>query len=466
MRSTRQAIALTLAGALAVSTLAACSSSGSGDDDGDGGSTDGGKVTLKVVSLLPGSEQEAIDAFNAQVEEFETANPDIDIEPEEYEWKATTFAAQLAGNTLPDVFEIPFTDAKTLVENGQLADLDAQFRELPYADKFNPAIIEAGTGPDGHVYAIPAKNVYGVGLHYNRDLFEAAGLDPDDPPTTWDEVREDAKTISDANEGVAGYMQMSQNNTGGWQLTVNTFARGGRTQEVADDGSATSTLSNEGTKDALEWLQAMRWEDNSLGSNFLLDWGTINQAFAAGQVAMYTSGSDVYTALVQTNAIDPEMYGLAALPLEGDDAGVLTGGTLAAMPADVDDAKKEAAMKWIDFFYLGKLVDEDRAVADAETLVANDQPVGTPVLPMFSQEQYEQNQEWIADQINVPLDQMTSYTDTMFDLPLVGEPSQKTQEIYALLDPVVQAVLTDENADIDALLEDADAQAQALLDQG
>ncbi|MBD5786439.1 extracellular solute-binding protein [Cellulosimicrobium terreum] len=467
MKSTRQAIALTLAGALAVSTLAACSSNGSGDGDGDGGSTDGdGKVTLKVVSLLPGSEQEAIDAFNAQVEEFEAANPDIDIVPEEYEWKATTFAAQLAGGTLPDVFEIPFTDAKTLVENGQLADLDAQFNELPYADKFNPAIIEAGTGADGHVYAIPAKNVYGVGLHYNRELFESAGLDPDDPPTTWDEVREDAKTISDANEGVAGYMQMSQNNTGGWQLTVNTFARGGRTQEVADDGTATSTLSNPGTTEALEWLQAMRWEDNSLGSNFLLDWGTMNQAFAAGQVAMYTSGSDVYTALVQTDGIDPAMYGLAALPLEGDDAGVLTGGTLAAMPANVDEAKKEAAISWIDFFYLGKLVDEDRAVADAETLAANDQPVGTPVLPMFSQEQYEQNQEWIADYVNVPLDQMSSYTDTMFDLPLVGEPSQKTQEIYALLDPVVQAVLTDKNADVDALLADADSQAQALLDEG
>ena len=34
---------------------------------------------------------------------------------------------------------------------------------------------------------------------------------------------------------------------------------------------------------------------------------------------------------------------------------------------------------------------------------------------------------------------------------------RKTQEIYALLDTVVQAVLTDENADIDALLAKADA---------
>ena len=461
MKSTRRAIALTLVGALTATALAACSSSGSGDDE----SADG-KTTLKVVSLLPGSEPEAIDAFNEQVKQFEDANPDIDVVPEEYEWKATTFAAQLAGGTLPDVFEIPFTDAKTLVENKQIADLDTQFRTLPYADTFNPAIIDAGTGPDGHVYAIPAKNVYGVGLHYNRVLFESAGLDPDSPPTTWDQVREYAKKIADANPGVAGYAQMTQNNTGGWQLTVNTYSRGGRVQDVADDGKATESLDNDGTKEALEFLKTLRWEDNSMGSNFLLDWGTMNEAFAAGQVGMYTSGSDVYTSMVQSNGLDPATYGLTALPLDGDDAGVLTGGTLAAMPAQATDDKKAAAIKWIDFFYLNKLVDQDAAVKDAQTLVASDQPVGTPVLPMFSKEQYLENQTWIKDYINVPLDQMTGYTDTMFDLPLVGEPSQKTQEIYALMDPVVQAVLTDQNADIDKLLADANKQAQSLLDQG
>jgi len=199
MRSSRTT-AIALSGALSFTLLAACSS---GSDDAGDGESAGGKTVLRVVSLLPGSEQEAFDAFDEQVAQFEAANPDIDIQPEEYEWKATTFAAQLAGGTLPDVFEIPFTDGKTLIENGQLADIDAQFRELPYAGDFNPNVLDAGTGADGKVYAIPAKSVYGIGLHYNRALFEQAGLDPDDPPTTWDEVRSDAKAIADAT-GQAG----------------------------------------------------------------------------------------------------------------------------------------------------------------------------------------------------------------------------------------------------------------------
>jgi ABC-type glycerol-3-phosphate transport system substrate-binding protein len=460
MRSSRTT-AIALSGALSFTLLAACSSGGD-DESGDGASD--GRTVLRVVSLLPGSEEEAFAAFDEQVAQFEEANPDIDVQPEEYEWKATTFAAQLAGGTLPDVFEIPFTDGKTLIENGQLADIDAQFQELPYAGDFNPNVLDAGTGADGKVYAIPAKSVYGIGLHYNRALFAQAGLDPDDPPTTWEEVRADAKAIADAT-GQAGYATMTQDNTGGWQLTVATYARGGRVQETNDDGTYTATLDNEGTKAALEYLRALRWEDGSMGANFLLDWTSINQAFAAGQVGMFTSGSDIYTSLVQTNAINPDDYGLTAVPLEGDDAGVLGGGTLAAVSTSADEEVKDAAVKWIDFYYLRKLTDQQAAVQDAETLVASDQPVGTPVLPIFSQEQYEQSQAWIADLVNVPLDQMTGFTDVIFDQPLVPEPAGSTQELYGALDTVVQAVLTDEDADIDALLEQADAQVQAVLDK-
>ena len=59
---------------------------------------------------------------------------------------------------------------------------------------------------------------------------------------------------------------------------------------------------------------------------------------------------------------------------------------------------------------------------------------------------------------------MTSFKDNIFDQPLVPEPVAHSQEMYAILDTIVQAVLTDENADVDALLADADTQVQALID--
>ena len=87
-----------------------------------------------------------------------------------------------------------------------------------------------------------------------------------------------------------------------------------------------------------------------------------------------------------------------------------------------------------------------------------------PALPIFDKATYDQSQIWIKDYINVPTAQMTHFTSKIFDQPLVTEPTAHTQELYAALDPVVQAVLTDKNADIDALLDAANTQVQTILD--
>ncbi len=455
MRSTRIALAVTLAGTLAVGTLAACSS-----DDKTPSASSTAPVTLNVVGLLPGAKPEAQTALQAEVKDFQALYPNITVKTHDYEWKATTFAADLAGGTLPTVFEIPFTDAKTLIANGQISDMQSSLDSLSYAANFNKNLLQYGQGDNGHVYAIPAKSIYAVGLHYNRALFTAAGLDPNKPPTTWDEVRADAKAIA-SKTGNAGFAQMSNSNTGGWQLTVDTYARGGRVESA--DGK-TATLNNDATKAALQFLKDLRWSDNSMGANFSYDWSGINQAFAAGKIGMYTSGQDVYTSLVQTNNIDPKSYGLTMIPLSGADSGVLGGGTMAAVSAKASSAEKAAAIKWIDFHYLRKYTNQDAATKNAQTQVASKQPVGTPELPIFSQQQYDQYQTWIKSFVNVPLDQMSTFTSNVFSAKLVNEPTKATQDLYAALDPVVQAVLTNKDADIDKLLTEANTKAQRAID--
>ncbi|WP_394554177.1 ABC transporter substrate-binding protein [Agromyces sp. MMS24-JH15] len=452
MKSPRTAALAGIAALAMVGALAACSS----------GAADDGKLELRVATFPPGADQAAYDAFAEQEKQFEKANPDIDVVGVEYEWTAPTFAAQLAGGSLPDVFTVPFTDSKTLLENGQLMDVTDELKELGYADKFNPIILEEVTGSDGKIYGFP-RQAYANGLHYNRALFEEAGLDPDQPPTTWDEVREDAKVIAEKT-GKAGYATMATGNTGGWQLSVQADSRGASLQTDNGDGSYTSTIDNDATKATLEFLHDLRWEDDSMGATFDLDWGSINQEFAAGNIGMYTSGSDVYTALVRDFGMDPAIYGLTVIPTE-DGGGVLGGGDIAVLPPTLDDETKAAAVKWVDWYYMQKLLDEDAAVADAKALAASDQAVGTPVLPVLDQETYLQSREWIQDYINVPLDQMTGFTEGIFEQTPVGEFKGKTQPIYALMDNLVQAVLTDQSADVDALLQQVDVDAQALLDE-
>jgi ABC-type glycerol-3-phosphate transport system substrate-binding protein len=460
---TRLATAGGAALALAL-VMTGCASTPDTPDKSDSNSASGDQVVLSVVGLKAGSTDEAYKGLAEQVATFEADNPGIKIVTRDYEWKATTFAADLAGGTLPDVFEIPFTDSKTLAANGQIADMNDYLDQFPYGGAFNESVLQYGTGADGHVYAIPAKSIYASGLHYNRDLFTKAGLDPDKPPTTWDELRSAAKAISDAT-GEAGFCQMAANNTGGWQLTVDTFARGGSVESVAADGKATATTDNAATKASLEFLKALRWEDNSMGANFTLDWGSINQAFAAGQCGMYTSGQDVYVSLVQANDMDPAIYGLGMIPLEGDGAGLLGGGTLAAVNTNATDAQKEAAVKWISYYYLDRYSSEEAAVANAKLTLANNQPVGVPELPIFSKEDYDKYTQWIEPYVNVPLDQMKPFIDGIESAPLINEPPVATQDVYAAMEPAVQAVLTDENADIDALLAEANTTAQRAIDK-
>ena len=53
-----------------------------------------------------------------------------------------------------------------------------------------------------------------------------------------------------------------------------------------------------------------------MGATFDYAWGTINQAFAAGQVGMFTGGSDLYTWMIQNASLNPDDYGVSVIPLE------------------------------------------------------------------------------------------------------------------------------------------------------
>ncbi len=459
MKSTRRATTVAVAVA-AASLLAVCAGLVS-SAAAKSGSTEA-TITISVASLIPGSTPEAKTQFNNQVQAFQRANPAIKIKPVEYQWTGPTFAAKLAARTLPTVFEVPFTDARTLGDNGQLADLTADVKKLPYFAKYNPAVLAEGTTSKGKIIALP-KGAYAQALHYNRALFRQAGLDPNKPPTTWAQLQAYAKQIAQRT-GKTGYAQMAKDdNTGGWILTTVVYALGGR-METGRGTSATATLNNPKTVTALNILKKMRWTDNSMGSNFDYGWSDINQAFAAGNVGMYISGSDVYTNLVSASKINPSIYGLATIPLaKSKTAGVLGGGTLVAVRPDANAAARAAAVKWIDFFYQRPLISKQQAIRNAKTLVASKQPVGVPALPIFNKAQYDLANTWIKPYINVPQAQMRPFTTRIFGQKLIPEPPVATQAVYHALDPVVQAVLTDRNANIGQLLQAANDTAQAQI---
>jgi ABC-type glycerol-3-phosphate transport system substrate-binding protein len=462
MKSTRVA---TTAAVTAACLLAVCFSALSGASAKS--SAHAAKpVSISVASLIPGSTKAATQQFNNQVKQFEKAHPGIKIKSVTYQWTGPTFAAKLAAGTLPTVFTVPFTDARTLGANGQLADLTSQVKALPYYKKYNPAVIAEGTDSKGRIVAVPTA-AYAQALHYNRTLFAQAGLDPNKPPTTWPEVMADAKQIAQKT-GKTGYAEMGKDdNTAGWILTTLVYSLGGR-METGIGTKAKATLDNPQTVQALNMLHQMRWVDNSMGSSFDYGWSDINQAFAAGTVGMYVNGSDVFTNLVQASNIDPSIYGVTTIPLAGNrNAGVLGGGTLAAVRPSAKPEEIAAAVKWIDFYYEQPLINKAQAVRNAKTLVASKQPVGVPALPVFNKAQFNLSQNvWIKPYINVPQAQIKPFTTGIFKQTVVPEPAASTQSVYHSLDAVVEAVLTTQDVNIPQMLADANNAAQTLIQQG
>ena len=241
---------------------------------------------------------------------------------------------------------------------------------------------------------------------------------------------------------------MTLENTGGWVLQAMSNAFGGSFENP--DGTE-ATVDNDGTRAALEFYRDLRWEDNTFGSNFLLNYGDAHSALAAGQAGMMVAGADGYNNLVTNLGMAPEDFGVAPLPQADDGIGTLGGGTIAIFDPKASAEEVEAATKWVEFWRFTKYTDEEFAVEQATTQAEANNAVGYPALPVVDAALQDQYLEWVAEYINVPRENYELYLSTVETVPIVPEPAVKAQEVYAALDVVVQAVLTRENADIDAL---------------
>ena len=420
-----------------------------------------GTVTITVGQKPTPDQAAALKTWTDRVAEFEKANPKIKIEGSEYGYDVQTFQADLAAGTLPTVVAIPYTDVQGLIERKQLADITDVVKASPVASKINPAVLKTVQDSSGKIFGLPVQ-AYTMSLNYNRALFKQAGLDPAKPPTTWAEVRADAKAIADKT-GKAGYSMMTTGNTGGWVLTAMTYTYGGTIEKV-DGGKATAAFNDAPMKNALTTLQQMRWADNAMGSNFLFNQKQLQQEFAGGKVGMYIGTPGDYRDQVSTMGGKGEDIGVAPLPLDSPDGGTLTGGAVQMFNPKASKEQVAAAVKWAEFYWLEKFTDSEHAITDAKTANADKQhSVGLPMLWLFDDASQQQYNTWIKPYVNTIQANFTPYTTKVASLKLMIEPPVAGQKVYANLDSVVQTVLTKKDTDIGKLLGDASKTVDGLL---
>jgi len=304
-----------------------------------------GPVTLKVANyaLL----ESGYEPFWKQVKvDFEAANPDITIE-----WVTAPYGEIVnqvvnmagGGNKVDVIFgEIDWVPG--LVDAG----LAAPVRDIlpqAFVDDFYPDVLKSFE-VEGKPYGIPLY-VSPYVLYYNKNLFTQAGLDPNKPPKTYDEMLSYAQKLSqlkDANGNkVYAFGQTTASvPVSGASLTAMVFNFGGQVL----DAQGKLAVDNQGFKDAFTMVQKL----DQLGYNpqnaKLKD---LRNLFALGQLAMYYDQSWGFNGVKSINP-DAVNFTASAEPLKGGNG---VGASLLQahcfILVDNGAARKAALSKFVEF---------------------------------------------------------------------------------------------------------------------
>ena len=452
----RTAVAVALAAGLALSVSGCGSSSaGSGSGSASAGAT-AGPVTISVGCEPPTTQASARKNWLADVADFEKLNPTITIKSDDTNPcdDPATFNAKLASGKMDDVFYTYFTDGTNVVNSGQAADIQKYASQITDVKDIQSALLNVyrkGNTESGDLYGIPTGN-YSLGLVYNKALFTQAGLDPNSPPTTWDQVESDAIAISKLGKGIVGYGDYSAANTGGWHFVAEDISRGGSI--VSADGKSSAFDDANGLA-TLQYLQKLRFTDNVMGTKQGLQYNDLLQMMAQGKLGMYVGAPDNLTAIHST--YKTPYTDLAVGPMPGESA-TLAGGSGYMFNKHDTPAQIAAGIKFINYEFMTSGLGQFNYARKA----ASGEPVGLPEPDMWTGAAATADQAKVEKYANIPTTNFTAYVAAMPNMKITLEPPQ-AQAIYAQGDKAMDAALTKPGANLQQLLDTFKGQANSIL---
>ena len=203
---------------------------------------------------------------------------------------------------------------------------------------YSDAVLNLGLSVDGELVGIPFGMSTPV-LYYNADLVRAAGLDPDAPPTTWQEVAKWADEII-AKTGKKGVAIQNPNDT---YSIIPVFLSSGMDSVIKNDnGVFSADLLNDDTVASWTFLQEM----TKKGEHIHVSIDDAVGGFAGGEIAMMltTSGRAAYF----YNNCEFEVRDCMQPTFEGHELKVCIGGNVMGIITD-DEAQQKASWELIKF---------------------------------------------------------------------------------------------------------------------
>lgn len=416
------------------------------------------QITLEVGSWPNDSNPAEQERLMKVKEKFEADFPNVKIVPTQWGYDVKSFLPQAASGQLPTMFRTYFTEVDRIADAGYAADVTEYAEKHGFSAAYSDQIKDFITAEDGKQYMV-ANSTYAMGMALNKDLFIKAGLVNEDGslmiPQTYEEVMEFSKIIKEKT-GAYGFGMATKGNGGGWHMLNLAWSYGTVFEEKEGD-SWKAKFGSQEFVDALTWLKDMK--NNGLSpDNALVGSNDLYEMFVTDRLAMMYY-EPTTTALIETYAMDRNKVAFASMPAGPAGRYSQMGGALWVISPNATPEQIDACFNWIKYIGEGpELTDHVKETIDSKYKGYNEKGfiVGIKGLSVWNEdaEVAKYTDEVIDKYKNVDTSFYEDYMD-FSKVTIKAEEPVACQELYQVISGCMQEALTNENADLMAVVTEA-----------
>lgn len=281
---------------------------------------------------------------NAYMEE----NPDVNINAiytGSYADTTTRTITAARGGNAPQLAILLSVDMFTMLDEDIIEAWDDHLTDEEIEEwigGFYPGFM-MNSQTEGKTWGIPFQRSTPV-IYWNKEAFEEAGLDPEVPPETWDEMVEMGQqlTIRDDSGNVTQWgVRFPSSGFPSWLFTGLVAANGG---QLANEEGTETYFDTPEVVEALEYLVSLVNEHEIMQPG-ILDWGATPRAFMDGEAAIAWTTTGNLTN-IRNNA--PFEFGVGKLPAHTQPGAVTGGGNFYLFSGHGDEETRAAIdfVKW------------------------------------------------------------------------------------------------------------------------
>jgi multiple sugar transport system substrate-binding protein len=333
------------------------------------------KITLNFWNGFTGPDGEVLKEI---VNRFNEAHKDsIEIKMDVMGWDvlAQKLPTAMMTDTAPEMVLMIGDWIPQYLANDNFQDLDDFWSVTGLEEEsYLKNVLDLGKFEDSY-YSLPMQfNL--IYLYWNKILFEEAGLDPNSPPATMDELADYAVLLTDPSINQYGLALPVKGAPQYW--TSFFWNNGGELFNLETKESLLNSPENIAT---LEWIDDLAEKGVSpIGSTG----AELDNLFMSGKLGMVINGPWLING-IKSNNID---FGITAPPAGSERQEVIAGSIGFCIPSGVDQAHKEAAYEFIEFWMSDEIIKEwsvrNGFPAWSHNVIADEEVMNDPVLGAIS----------------------------------------------------------------------------------